>query len=198
MMSEDCDGCHDGAGTTGDQVNLSSSFDGGISCMGCHGREEDIGNDSISPGRGAGLRQHHHNIGVFACVGCHDDSNPANYTPVGEDVMPPFYFTPDPVHPYKPTDSCDLDETESVFGLTGLDNDGDGLYDTDDPDCVNCYAYDLDCDGGVDIADIMLVASRWHTSSEDQNYDPLYDFDNDGDIDVVDVMQVAAQWGWPQ
>ena len=47
----------------------------------------------------------------------------------------------------------------------------------------------------MDIADIMLVASRWHSSVGDDNYDPVYDLDDDGDIDIVDIMLVAAHWG---
>jgi spore coat protein A len=71
---------------------------------------------------------------------------------------------------------------------------GDGCSET----CLlECFTYDLDCDGDVDIADIMIVASRWNTSLGDPDYDPQYDFDGDGDIDVVDIMRVAAQWGWP-
>jgi len=59
-----------------------------------------------------------------------------------------------------------------------------------------CVAgYDLDCDCVVDIADIMLVASRWHTSVGDDNYDPACDLDDDGDIDIVDIMLVAVHWG---
>jgi hypothetical protein len=61
-----------------------------------------------------------------------------------------------------------------------------------------CFTYDSDCDGDVDIVDVMLVASRWNTSLGDPNYDAKYDIDNDGDIDIVDVMLVAAQWGWKQ
>jgi PKD repeat protein len=115
-------------------VSLSSSGDEtlAISCVGCHGRSEDAGNDSISPGLGAGLRQHHYNVGVTMCGGCHVDANPANYTPVGEDVLPPNYGHPD----VTPTDPCDADGSESVFGSTGLDNDGDLLSDGNDPDCA--------------------------------------------------------------
>ncbi len=53
--------------------------------------------------------------------------------------------------------------------------------------------FDYDCD--VDITDIMLVASRWHTSVGDDDYDPLYDLDDDGEIDIVDIMLVAIHWG---
>ncbi|MFQ5856151.1 MAG: metallophosphoesterase family protein [Anaerolineae bacterium] len=59
-----------------------------------------------------------------------------------------------------------------------------------------CVAgYDLDCDCVVDIADIMLVAGRWHSSVGDDGYYPAYDLDDDGDIDIVDIMLVAVHWG---
>ena len=63
-------------------------------------------------------------------------------------------------------------------------------WDTQSTPC-----YDFDNSGQVDIADIMLVASRWHTTVGDDNYDPAYDLDDDGDIDIVDIMLVAVHWG---
>ncbi len=54
---------------------------------------------------------------------------------------------------------------------------------------------DLDRDCDVDVVDIMLVASHWHTSVGDDNYDPVYDLDGDDDIDIVDIMLVAVHWG---
>ncbi len=54
---------------------------------------------------------------------------------------------------------------------------------------------DLDCDCDVDVADIMLVASRWSCQPGDECFDANCDLDGDGDIDIVDIMQVAAQWG---
>ena len=54
---------------------------------------------------------------------------------------------------------------------------------------------DLDCNCGVDVNDIMIVAGRWHSSPGDDNYNPAYDLDNDGNIDIVDIMLVATHWG---
>jgi len=54
---------------------------------------------------------------------------------------------------------------------------------------------DLDGNGDVDIVDIMLVASLWHTAEADQDYDPDYDLDGNGVIDIVDIMLVAIHWG---
>ncbi|MFQ5812824.1 MAG: carboxypeptidase regulatory-like domain-containing protein [Anaerolineae bacterium] len=54
---------------------------------------------------------------------------------------------------------------------------------------------DLDCDCDVDIADITLVASIWHTAVGDDDYDPDYDLDDNGKVDIVDIMLVAVHWG---
>jgi len=138
MLSGDCDTCHssgprfpvildDSAGGTGLQS---------ISCVGCHGRSQDAGNDSISGGLGAGLRQHHWNTGTTSCVNCHTDANPANYTPVGENVLPNYYASPGTGHTNMPTDPCNPSGSEDFAGSTeGLDNDGDNIYDGADPDC---------------------------------------------------------------
>ena len=58
-----------------------------------------------------------------------------------------------------------------------------------------CSPYDMDCDGDIDVVDIMHVASRWNCRQGDTCYDPKYDLDRSGRIDVVDIMQVAARWG---
>jgi len=52
---------------------------------------------------------------------------------------------------------------------------------------------DLNNDGRVNIADIMLVANCWR--STDPADIASYDSDGDGDIDIVDIMLVAKEWG---
>jgi cysteine-rich repeat protein len=157
MLNSDCDTCH---GATRFPVILDSSNGGtnlsAISCVGCHGREEDIGNDDTSLGRGAGLRQHHTAAGIPDCADCHSDADPAIYTPVGEDVLPSYYvLVPDSDHPDKPTDSCNPNgEEDYAAGPLGLDNDGDDLWDQDDPDCQQVVCGDgivspgEECDDG--------------------------------------------------
>ena len=141
MLNFDCKTCH--TGSTFIPVFIGSSDGGiglpGIGCLGCHGREEDLGHDNISPGRAAGLNQHHHKAGVTECARCHADANPANYTPVGENFLPAYYRLPDAAHPNKPTDPCS--NSERFVSLTeGLDNDGDLRYDRTDPDCQRAAA----------------------------------------------------------
>lgn len=140
-MNADCDLCH----ATGDGNDpFIGSSDGtannpGIGCSGCHGREEDMGNDNISNGRGAGLRQHHTNAGEMNCVGCHDDADPANYTPVGEDVLPTYYGTVDTNvdAPCNEVAMMNVNENWSDdMDFVGQDNDGNGDYDMADVVCV--------------------------------------------------------------
>ena len=137
MLNFDCKTCHTGASFFPVFIGSSDGGNGlpGIGCLGCHGREEDMGHDSISSGRGAGLNQHHNRAGVLECAQCHSDADPAaGYTAVGEDVLPAYYFLPDAAHPNKPSDPCDGSE-RFVSLLKGLDNDGDLLYELGDPDC---------------------------------------------------------------
>lgn len=151
MLGGDCDTCHTSPSQRFPVLTNSSAGGVGfdpISCVGCHGRDEDT-----NPG--AALRQHHWNTGIFICRGCHFDADPANYTPVGEDVPPPYYFTPDPNHPTKPTDPCNPRGQEDYAGdPEGLDNDGDDSYDGNDPDCGAVLLGDMDCNGIVNEADI--------------------------------------------
>jgi hypothetical protein len=157
MLDSDCSTCH---GANFFPVGIGVS-DGGagfpaIGCVGCHGRDADTGNDSLSAGYGAGLRQHHTNAGVaadpngFLCADCHADADPGFYTPVGEDILPDYYFqpvVPDPNHPGKPTDSCNPSGEEDYAGSAlGLDNDGNLDYDTLDAACCDDADGDTVCD----------------------------------------------------
>jgi len=139
MVAGDCNTCHSSGSHF--PVVLDSSVGGvgldPIACAGCHGRMED-GTGQGTQGYSAGLRQHHDNSLVTTCAGCHTDANPANYTPVDENVMP-LYFAlwlgHDPAHPDIPTNPCNWNSAlyEDYAGSTiGLDNDGDLLYDQAD------------------------------------------------------------------
>jgi hypothetical protein len=129
-----CNACHQSGGFS--EVLLNQSADGTFSksCVGCHGRDEDVtgncvGDDSpVECGSGAGLRQTHETmVGTGTCSGCHS----GDMAPVGEDVKPHNYS----LQASAIADSCDADGSESRFGQTGLDNDGDGQRDADDSDC---------------------------------------------------------------
>ena len=140
-MGTACNLCHTSNDNDNPYIGSSNGTanNPGLGCVGCHGRNEDAGHDSLSAGLGAGLRQHHTKAGV-SCTGCHSDSNPANYTPVGEHIFPPYYGTTDtnadePCNPVKQAKINENWTVETPQIGEGLDNDGDGLYDTADPDC---------------------------------------------------------------
>jgi hypothetical protein len=119
-VTNDCFVCH---ATIADNPSVVlSGPNNERGCVGCHGRVEDMGSDGISAGLGAGLIQHHTNAGIGSCGNCHTNADPQTYTPVGEDVLPPFYV--DGVA--QVNDPC----------ADFLDNDGDLLYDEQDPDCA--------------------------------------------------------------
>jgi hypothetical protein len=120
LVSGPCTTCHAGSGGSTPVPTGTDNPDEFTGCVGCHGRDEDVGNDSVSPGRAAGLRQHHPSFAK--CAGCHTDANPANYTPVGEDTLPRFYV-------------ADLAVTDDPCS-DNLDNDGNDLYDGDDDACA--------------------------------------------------------------
>lgn len=171
MLSGDCLTCHLSSATFPVFVDRS---DGGIglppvSCMGCHGREQDKGHDSISPGRGAGLRQHHVGAGVAACGTCHSDGDAQVFAAVGENVPPPYYFAPDPAHPGKPANACSL--TERIISTEfGLDNDGDQLYESPDPDCARVPAATsaplLGLDGLLAGVAMLLAIGGWRLRTD--------------------------------
>jgi hypothetical protein len=211
MLSSDCNTCHR-SGTTSAPVNIGSSAGGtglqAISCMGCHGRTQDAGHDSESAGLGAGLRQHHTRAGETVCQGCHSDANPANYTPVGENVKPPYYATPGTGHPNMPTDPCNANGKENFAGaLIGLDNDGNDLYDMSDPACRKVPSrVDFDGDRKTDIAIYRPSTGGWFIvhSSDNTTQAMVYgisgdvpapgDYDGDGKMDIAIYRPSNGAW----
>ena len=148
MLGGDCDTCHTTGGRTPVLLDSSNGGDGlaAISCVGCHGRDEDNGNATTTgtSQRGAGLRQHHVGSATCSGSGCHADQT--GYTPVGENVPPNYYANPGTGHPAIPSEPCNPSPAfvENFAGTTlGLDNDGDSPasvgssnYDMADSDCA--------------------------------------------------------------
>ncbi len=220
MLSSDCSACHSGTSRLPVYINVSTGGNGlqPLSCVGCHGRAEDAGHDSGSPGYGAGLRQHHARAGVLDCQDCHTDSNPATYTPVKENVKPPYYANPGTNHPNMPTDPCNRRPTavgkETFAGLLlGLDNDGNDLYDTADPACRSASSrINFDGDGMTDFvvwrpgttsstwyvkrsSDNVVAAPSWGSGS--QNDVPVPgDYDGDGKTDLAVWRPGTANATW--
>jgi hypothetical protein len=137
FVGSNCNACHKSGGFGEVFLNFSDDSTLSKSCVGCHGRDEDvngsctgIGDDGmpVECGSGAGLRLHHESeVGSGTCSGCHS-GDPA---PVGEHILPFNYGKSGVVM----MDSCDSDGSESQHGDRGLDNDGDGQADADDSDC---------------------------------------------------------------
>ena len=120
-MNADCNLCH----TQGDGRDpWIGSSDGtatnpGIGCTGCHD--------------GDGLRAHHAVNEITICAPCH----PSDPPPPAENVTPTYYGTADcnVDQPCNTVAAADVNENWTVGDFIGLDNDGDGLYDANDPDC---------------------------------------------------------------
>jgi hypothetical protein len=214
VLSGDCNVCH----MSGDHFPVFTYQSAGgagmeaISCTGCHGREEDNhpGNPQFPHGYDAGLRQHHFTAGVTICATCHEDADPAMFAAVGENVPPPYFANPGVGHPNIPSDPCNADGSENFRGdPEGLDNDGDGLYDTNDPDCamagcwLNCpgedgglmnmdangtASPDIDANGSVNVVDFALFAAAFGGA------DPCSDFNCSGAVNVVDFALFAAHF----
>jgi hypothetical protein len=147
MLSDDCDACHSGAGFKPVRIGIST---GGtdlepLSCSGCHGRSQDGWHEGSTMGYSFGLRLRHWNVNRWVngvstreCYDCHPDSTPA-WVPASEWLSPPYYASPGTGHPAIPGSPCNQqpqDEENISGGPQGLDNDGDGLLDMDDPDCA--------------------------------------------------------------
>jgi MYXO-CTERM domain-containing protein len=160
--ASDCNTCH----TTGGRrpVHIDSSTGGRglapIGCVGCHGRAEDdvAANPAVSAttgGSGAGLRQHHDRAGITVCQDCHADADTTtagHYVPVGENVLPPYYATPGTNHPRMPNDSCNPTGQENFAATSiALDNDGDGVYDMLDSDCITGEVNGTACVAGTTV-----------------------------------------------
>ncbi|MEA3336586.1 MAG: hypothetical protein U9R25_11795 [Chloroflexota bacterium] len=66
-----------------------------------------------------------------------------------------------------------------------------------------CYPFDVhppppDCDGDVDIADVLTVAGCFNQPIGTPQCPDYLDFDNSMQIDVADIISVAQEWGWQQ
>ena len=189
-------------------IGLSAGITGysPVSCLGCHGRLQDakgagacvVGSAStINPancGSGAGLRKHHASAGETVCAVCHTNDGVV----LGESIQPAYYFTPDAAHPSKPVDACNAAASpgnENKFGLAGLDNDGDLLYDGADPDCT-----DTDGDGirnGSDNCVFLSNASQCDSNGDGYGNRCDADLNNNGSTNAFDTPLFRAQIGQP-
>ncbi len=127
-VTDNCALCHTDSDDDNPMTSWSSyNKNNGYGCSGCHGRDygERIGRDFCDypiddkPKASAwGLRKVHERKGISSCFNCHGEMDP-----LPENVSPPYY----------------VDSDAGVILMDpcsdGLDNDGDGLYDSIDSDC---------------------------------------------------------------
>jgi len=57
---------------------------------------------------------------------------------------------------------------------------------------------DLNCDGKVDIDDVIIVAIAFGSLPGHPRWNPIADINGDGKIDIDDVVNVAKDYGWSQ
>jgi hypothetical protein len=119
-------------------ANACGDNTGTFGCVDCHGRRDGTGTP-----QGYGLRLHHENSG-FTCFSCH----PNDLTPLTEDV-PPYNYGCVDANVDNPCLDPNQPGTEDWSGDgEGLDNDGDTVYDMDDPtNCAASSCVDNDGDG---------------------------------------------------
>jgi hypothetical protein len=189
-MNTSCDMCHYAGDDLNPDLNFSDDdgFGGGpgYGCAGCHARDYGGEFGVIA----AGLRAKHRAVSIS----CGDSSCHSNDPdPLPENVPPPYYGS----FETRAWDPCNrlLDlwgENFSIEQTTirGLDNDGDGLYDLDDPDCAveTCAGDCGETNGEVDIVDFLAVLASWG-----QQNVPC-DLNGDG-VGIDDFLEVLAFWG---
>jgi hypothetical protein len=54
---------------------------------------------------------------------------------------------------------------------------------------------DVNGDGSVDVADLLLLVYSFGTVEGDPGYDPACDFNDDGSVDVVDLLMLVKLFG---
>ncbi len=162
-MTFTCSLCHTGVDRDNPFIMWSQGNNRG--CLGCHGRNygEPIGDDyrdfpmkGLPKNSGYGLRRHHIMSGITICEGCH--GNPPQSFIQPENVNPTYYARGDVRLFGIPMNACTNEDSPLDPGTTGLDNDGNLLYDGEDPACPlpGCGDGDLDpgeaCDDGNNLA----------------------------------------------
>jgi hypothetical protein len=176
-MGAQCNNCHTSGGFADPFIGSSEGTPNnpGIGCTGCH--------DAV------GLRAYHAFHNVTSCAGCHPGDPPAD----PESTSPVYYGTAD-TNVDDPCNGSGL-ESYSLDDSLGLDNDGDGLVDGDDPDCAaaDCPE-DIDENGEVDFQDLLLLLAGW-SPEPDSCVGCPEDIDGDGDVDFQDLLLLLAAWG---
>jgi hypothetical protein len=174
LFTSNCNNCHK---SNGDNPIMNEGLLAGFffSCTGCHGNDYGKRNGTNIVMEGHNLRWRHvKQQGVTVCLDCHD----LDTEPFPESVIP-FAYT-DTNAQVNITDGCNADGTEDgdeswkipdpAPETEGLDNDGDGIYDMADPDCIR--------GGPARIVNVNLVPGSpdtvvWTASPDASDYQVL-------------------------
>jgi hypothetical protein len=142
-VTTNCNLCHTNSGRDNPLIMWSEGDNNdGLGCTGCHGRDygEKIAanyggfpTNGLAKASGYGLRKHHLNKGITDCLACHPDVN-QSFIKL-EYVNPPYYVRSDVMLGGEPVYAADNEDSANDSNAFGLDNDGDLLYDANDPDC---------------------------------------------------------------
>ncbi len=188
FVGGECDACHKDGSKGSVYLNFSIDSTLSKSCVGCHGRQEDVNGSCVGGsgsqvecGGGAGLRRmHEQNVGTGTCSSCHS----GDPVPVGED-MNPYNYGKSGV---QMMNACDADGSESRYGSSGMDNDGDGPRDASDTDCQQAVNTPPTQPG-------TLSASAVTTSTATVSWGASTDAEGDTITYQVDYRQNGtAQW----
>lgn len=100
---------------------------------------------------------------------------------------PPYYTRGDVSLGGRKLDTCSNEDTGYLGYQPGLDNDGDLLHDSADPDCEPCT---------VDFDDLARFALNWLSSPCDpfNHYCDGADIDRLGEADVTDLKAFSELW----
>jgi hypothetical protein len=189
LTGQNCKVCHTlfaGGLPVGDAEHIAHAMSVNNDCSVCHAPGLTVPPPMANCSQchfPAGLREHHRNAGVHQCSGCH--MNPETASP--ESTIPTGYAGTG-------LDPCNGSEELFVSFTMGLDNDGDLLYDGDDPDCQ--AGFESNCSDGIDNDGDGLVDCDDQDCADDPAcLTPLVEtsctdgVDNDGDgfIDCTDT-----------
>ncbi len=59
-----------------------------------------------------------------------------------------------------------------------------------------CGRVDLNCDGVINIMDIIAAAEAWNAALASGGANARFDLDRDGRVTLLDVQTIAGRWGW--